>query len=79
MAEIVFPCQCGLLLKVHGDDQVGQGIVCPSCGSTVVVPAAGIVVDEPAPLVASRRDLPRPPRDRRVSGLAWPTWAASAL
>lgn len=53
MAEIVFPCQCGLLLKVHDNDQVGQGIVCPSCGSTVIVPAVGIAVDEPAPDVTS--------------------------
>ncbi len=54
MAEIVFPCDCGMLLKVHGDDQIGQGIVCPSCGVTAIVPAVGIAVDEAAPLVSYR-------------------------
>src|SRR5271156_2605790 len=51
MAEIVFPCTCAMILKVYGDDQIGQGIVCPSCGSTVIVPAVGIAVPEQAPLV----------------------------
>ena len=62
MAEIVFTCQCGLLLKVHGDDQIGQGIVCPSCGRTVVVPAAGIIVDARA----ARHGCYHHPGHRRV-------------
>jgi hypothetical protein len=45
MSEIVFPCNCGMILKVYGDDQVGQGLVCPSCGGTVIVPAVGIKHD----------------------------------
>jgi DNA-directed RNA polymerase subunit RPC12/RpoP len=48
MAEIVFPCNCGMTLKVYGDDQVGQGIVCPSCGSTIIVPAVGVAREAPA-------------------------------
>jgi DNA-directed RNA polymerase subunit RPC12/RpoP len=48
MAEVVFPCYCGLILKVYGDDQVGEGIVCPSCGSTIIVPAVGIDHEAPA-------------------------------
>ncbi len=51
MAEIVFRCQCGMILKVYGEDHVGQGIVCPSCGSTVVVPAVSIAVEALAPHV----------------------------
>lgn len=38
MAEIVFPCTCGMILKVYDDDQIGRGIQCPSCSSTVIVP-----------------------------------------
>ena len=50
MTEVVFPCTCGMILKVYGDDQVGQEIVCPSCGSTVIVPTRGIAVDSEASL-----------------------------
>ena len=53
MAEIVFPCNCGMILKVYGDEQVGQGIVCPSCNSTVIVPASSVAV-EAAPIVSDR-------------------------
>ena len=59
MAEIVFPCSCGMLLKVHGDDQVGHGIVCPSCGGTATVPAVGIAVDPEEPLFLD--SPPEPP------------------
>jgi hypothetical protein len=65
MAEIVFPCSCGMLLKVHGDDQVGQGIVCPSCGSTAIVPAVGIAVDPDAPLFSD--SPPGPPATSKAS------------
>jgi hypothetical protein len=47
MAEIVFPCSCGMILKVYGEDQVGHELVCPSCGSTVIVPAKGRAVPAP--------------------------------
>jgi DNA-directed RNA polymerase subunit RPC12/RpoP len=59
MAEIVFPCKCAMILKVYGDDQIGQGIVCPSCGSTVIVPPVGMAVDDQAPLVADALAAPK--------------------
>ena len=39
MAEIVFTCRCGMILKVYDEDQIGKGLACPSCGATVIVPA----------------------------------------
>ena len=54
MAEIVFPCSCGMLLKVYGDDQVGEVIVCPACGGNAVVPAKGIVAKAKPPASSSR-------------------------
>ncbi len=38
MAEIVFSCSCGMILKVYGDDQPGSQIECPACKASVVVP-----------------------------------------
>ena len=55
MAEIVFPCECGMILKVYGDDQVGRGIVCPSCGSTVTVPEFSVNIEPAAPRVSDGR------------------------
>ena len=59
MAEIVFPCTCGMILKVYGDDQVGQGIPCPSCGSTVIVPAFSVDVEATARPVSNDPVRPR--------------------
>jgi ribosomal protein S27E len=41
MAEIVFSCDCGMILKVYGDDQTGSEITCPSCKAVVTIPSIG--------------------------------------
>lgn len=41
MAEIIFSCPCGMILKVRDDDQAGSEITCPSCQSSVTVPSPG--------------------------------------
>ena len=30
MAETIFPCACGMILKVYGDNLIGHQIVCLS-------------------------------------------------
>ena len=69
MAEIVFPCSCGMLLKVHGDDQIGQGIVCPSCGGTAIVPAVGVAADWEGPPLSY--DPPPQPAPAASHGGKW--------
>ncbi len=39
MAETVFSCACGMILKVYGEDQAGHETTCPACGATVLIPA----------------------------------------
>ena len=51
MAETIFTCDCGMILKVYGDNLIGHQIVCPSCGSTVVVPTVSMPVPEPTSVV----------------------------
>ena len=71
MAGTVFTCKCGMLLKAYGDDQVGQGIVCPSCGSTVIVPAFGIAADASGASVSDDpASLPTTSRAGKWIGLA---------
>ncbi len=63
MAETVFSCSCGMILKVYGDDQAGTEITCPSCQTTVHVPAASqpriapYSADETVPVVVHSKVL----------------------
>jgi hypothetical protein len=54
MAEIVFSCSCGMILKVYGDDQPGSRIECPACKASVVVPG-GRSVSAPQSAVGADR------------------------
>ncbi len=41
MADTVFSCGCGMILKVLGGAQAGEEIICPACSASVPVPLAG--------------------------------------
>lgn len=45
MDEIVFKCKCGMILKVFGEDRIGQAVPCPSCSSAVVVPPSSVDIE----------------------------------
>ena len=60
MSEIIFSCECGMILKVNDDDQAGNKVTCPSCNTTVRVPSVGKKPIAPPVIETESRLEPEP-------------------